>query len=75
MEWTVVLEYPHHRIVAADVDVAVVEEEGIRQGGQAFARLLVVSGDGFLGEVAAGHDKRQEGSKVEGRRSGAAKRR
>ena len=48
----------HHRIITSNMNVAVVHQEGICEFGESFARFIVVCGDGFFGEIAAGHDQR-----------------
>ena len=44
-----------HRIITADVNVSVVQQECICQRGQPFERILVVGGNRLLGEISAGH--------------------
>ncbi len=51
-------ENTHHRIVGADVNVAVVQEKGIGQRGEPRQCLVVARGDGFFGKIAAGHYQR-----------------
>jgi hypothetical protein len=48
---------PHHRIIHPIEDVAVVEQQHIRQPGQALAGLVVGDALGLLAAVAAGHDQ------------------
>ena len=50
----------HHRIITSNMNIAVVHEKGISQFGESFARIVIVCGDGFFGEIAAGHDKSGE---------------
>ena len=51
----------HHGVVAAPQDVAIVNQEEIRQMPcEPVDRFLIVDGDGLLAEVAAGHDQRHE---------------
>ena len=50
-------KHPHHRIVAAGVDLAVVEQKRIRQRRQPLPRLVVVLDDRLVGEVAGGEDQ------------------
>jgi len=45
----------HHGIVAAQVDIAVVDEEAIGDAGETVEGLIVVDGDRLLAQVAAGH--------------------
>ena len=48
---------PHHRVIHPIEDVAVVEQEHIRQPGQALAGLVVGDALRLLAAVAAGHDQ------------------
>ncbi len=48
-------EDPGDAVVAAGVDVPVVEQKGVRQAAQSLQRLVVVGGDGLLGVVSGGH--------------------
>lgn len=43
------------------MNIPVVQEKGIREWTQAFERVLVIRGDGFFAEVAAGHYKDRRG--------------
>ena len=45
-------------------DGAVVEEEGVAEWGEAAAGFVVVVGDGFVADVAGGHDERWDGAEL-----------
>ncbi len=49
---------PRHRVVGADQDVAVVQQEHVGDGGQAAQRLAVAEADGLAARVAGGHHQR-----------------
>ena len=59
-------EHSHYRIIASNMNIAIVEEKGIGEESQSRTRFIVVGGDGFFGKIAAGHD---EGEQVESQRS------
>ncbi len=49
---------PHHRVVRARGDRAVVEQDEVGDAGQALQRVLVAVGDRLVRDVAAGHHQR-----------------
>src|SRR5512143_296232 len=51
------LKDAHHRIIAANVNITIVQQEGIGQGCQAIQCIVIVRGDGFFAKVATGHDE------------------
>ncbi len=50
-------EVLNDRVVAAEEDVAIVEEEEVGNGGEAGEGFAVVDGDGLFAEIGAGHDE------------------
>ena len=46
---------PHHRIIAAEQDVAIVDEEAIGKSVQPMECFKIIDGNRFLAQVAAGH--------------------
>ena len=51
----------HYRVIASLMNVAVVEEESVGEGGEASKGFGIVGADGFFTEVATGHDENTRG--------------
>ena len=49
---------PHDRVVHPVEDLAIVQQQGIRQSRQPLTGLVVGDARGFLAAIAAGHDQR-----------------
>ena len=49
----------HHRVVGADVDRAVVDQERVGDAGEPLAGVVVAVGDRLVGDVAAGQHERR----------------
>jgi len=52
------VHHPHHRVVVARRDLAIVEQEGVGDGPEARHRLVVPGGDRLVARVAARHHQR-----------------